>query len=254
MRSKLALPLLVVVAACRGSTQVATAPEASPPSTVNEPTAQPDAATFLAKLPAALADASVAEVLANPPAGIRVQRNGAAWELAVPTLDVAPMLAQWGWTDAFAVSGDVHQRRFRIMRKTQELSADRIATRFPSVGRWQLEIVLDARPAGPLPGISAGASPAYPLPRYAARFSSITIELRDLEDVVDELATLTSPTMADVDRVLGPSDGEIGSGIYIERYVFDDETTIRVGSTDHQRVTFIVIEDAAGPRDLYRAK
>jgi hypothetical protein len=41
---------------------------------------------------------------------------------------------------------------------------------------WSIDVAVTARPAGDLPGISAGASPAYPLATYNAKVKRLSIE------------------------------------------------------------------------------
>lgn len=84
-----------------------------------------------------------------------------------------------GWARPYALSGDVEQRRWHIQLWAGDLAdpyAQRIATRRPEVGPWVLTAWLAGRPAGPLPGVVAGASPAYDLATHPA--SVATLEAR----------------------------------------------------------------------------
>ena len=73
-----------------------------------------------------------------------------------------------GLQRAYLVSGDVHQVAFSVRVWTKDLEdphRKRIATNFPKAGPWLLD-ARGPRPAGDLPGIAAGASPAYGLDKY----------------------------------------------------------------------------------------
>jgi len=76
-----------------------------------------------------------------------------------------------GFARPYAISGDVHQTQWFIMMFASVLSSgatQRIATETPHIGTWDVRLFLDGRPAGALPAIVAGASPAYDLQHYAA--------------------------------------------------------------------------------------
>lgn len=74
-----------------------------------------------------------------------------------------------GWAQPYALSGDVEQRRWHIHLWVAHLAdpyGQHIHTRRPEVGAWSITAWLAGRPAGPLPGVAAGASPAYDLGTY----------------------------------------------------------------------------------------
>jgi hypothetical protein len=168
------------------------------------------------------------------------------FEVTFSPRDTRPALARWGWTGVYAVSGDVHQRQFHIRKSTGAIGKDRIATEEPHAGRWSVRVTLTQRLDGPLPGLAAGASPAYELPRYPSRFDRIAIELREPADVEAALKNLKAPMMADIERELGPPDADVGSGLHV--YTYKLGSTIHVGSPDGKRVMYIRV----GDRDLYR--
>lgn len=90
-----------------------------------------------------------------------------------------------GWARPYALSGDVEQRRWHIQLWEADLAdpyGQRIHTRRPEVGPWSVTVWLTGRPTGPLPGVVAGASPAYDLATYSA--SVTVIEARLQADVV----------------------------------------------------------------------
>ena len=94
-------------------------------------------------------------------------------------LDAAQVVALLGWSDAHVISGDVHQRSWYVVVRDEDIPdpyGRRIATHVPSFGAWSLVVHVVERPPGPLPNISGGASPAYPLDRYAAKVLRVAIE------------------------------------------------------------------------------
>jgi hypothetical protein len=203
---------------------------------------------YIKQLPAALARAADAGVVvAKLPATVKVTVENGGWTLTFPAIDTKVALAAWSWRDAYAVSGDVHQREFHIRRSTGPIAKDRIGTEDPTSGRWTVRVTLVERPKGALPKLVAGASPAYPLPGYASTFARIEIAPRDLADVVDALKAIAKPSMADVERELGTPDRDVGSGIHIHEYVLG-KSAIRVGTADNKKVMYIRIDD----RDVYR--
>ena len=100
-------------------------------------------------------------------------------------ISVSALCEAMGWARPYALSGDVEQRRWHIQLWAGDLAdpyAQRIATRRPEVAPWAVTPWLAGRPAGPLPGVVAGASPAYDLATYSA--SVAALELRLLADSV----------------------------------------------------------------------
>ena len=57
-----------------------------------------------------------------------------------------------------------------------EVSGPRIAVQYPHVGAWAFMATLDDRPAGDLPKLTTGASPAYDLTVYPSQVTEIEIE------------------------------------------------------------------------------
>ena len=93
-------------------------------------------------------------------------------------LPVADVCRAFGWAGAHAVAVDVHQQMWTLQLWVQDLEdphGPRIHTRYPRVGIWTVVPHLGGRPPGPLPGVSAGASPAYPLGPYAATVQSFEL-------------------------------------------------------------------------------
>jgi hypothetical protein len=157
-------------------------------------------------------------------------------------------LLAWKWQGVYAVSGDVHQRRFQIRRSTGTIGKNRIATLDPHSGRWTVRVTLTSRPQGALPTLVAGASPAYELPRYASSFDEIEIVPRDPAEVSDAFKAIATPSMADVERELGAPDRDVGSGLHIYEYKVG-ASAFRVGTPDNKKVLYIRLDD----RDVYRA-
>jgi hypothetical protein len=91
----------------------------------------------------------------------------------------ARLLKVMGWTRAYAFSGDVHQETWMIGLWTSDVPDEygpRIGVKDPQVGAWAVTPSLAARPAGDLPNLVAGASPAYDLTAYTAQVTEIEIE------------------------------------------------------------------------------
>ena len=92
------------------------------------------------------------------------------------------LVAAMGWTRAYAVSSDVHQETWGIVLWKSDVAEDgnfsgpRIGIQDPHVGAWAFMPSLADRPAGPLPKLAAGASPAYDLTAYSAQVTTVEIE------------------------------------------------------------------------------
>jgi hypothetical protein len=70
----------------------------------------------------------------------------------------------WGIAQPVAVSTDVHQHTWWLHAGGEDLPdpyGRRIASGHPRWGAYVVRIQLSGRPPGPLPGVVAGASPAY---------------------------------------------------------------------------------------------
>jgi hypothetical protein len=83
-----------------------------------------------------------------------------------------------GWKNVFTVSGVVHQTSWYLALYTQDVPDQhrrRIAVDTPKIGPWRIRAYAEGRPAGPLPGIAAGASPAYPLKSYPVDVATLEI-------------------------------------------------------------------------------
>lgn len=139
---------------------------------------------FLITLPQRLAGAVSADdldIATRPPAGAGIERSVTKGYLRVdlrlvpdplprvrleldPPADARELCAGWGIARPVAVSPDVEQRTWRIFVAGEELPdlyARRIASASITAGRWDIAPYLAARPAGELPGVVSGASPAY---------------------------------------------------------------------------------------------
>ncbi len=88
-------------------------------------------------------------------------------DVAVTAAVTAEQFARWLLLDdAYLVSGDAHQASWAIQVKAGDVDdpyQTRIHVTSPVVGPWELRIRVGGRPHGPLPGVVAGASPAYPV-------------------------------------------------------------------------------------------
>jgi hypothetical protein len=126
-------------------------------------------ATRVAALPL---DGDPATLRGTLPAGVALDGDAGSWQLRFdPPVDAAVLCRAWGWARPFAISPDVHQRGWIVALHERELEdphGRRIATRAPRLGAWQARAQLGGRPQGPLPGVAAGASPAYDLAEQPA--------------------------------------------------------------------------------------
>ena len=175
---------------------------------------------FLVTLPERLAEAVSAADLddaTRPPEGAGVGRSlrpGAlrvdlrllpgvlpevTLELELPA-DARELCEAWGIGRPVAVSPDVHQRTWSVLVAGEELPdprSRRIASHPVRAGRWDIVPRLSARPAGDLPGVVSGASPAYDLRERAGVVSSI-----DISPTVHTARTL-APAHPDASELLG---------------------------------------------------
>jgi hypothetical protein len=161
---------------------------------------------YLASLPGRLSRITLASelrVACTPPpaAGIRVSASShTVWRgtervparaprvqlgFAAPLFDARELARMWGIDRPIAVSGDVHQSSWSLVYAGEEIPdpyGKRIASYPIIAGPWVIEIDLDDRPDGPLPGVSCGASPAYDLRERDAKVAGLQIMLRDPKD------------------------------------------------------------------------
>lgn len=100
-----------------------------------------------------------------------------------PPVDARGICSLWSIRAPVAVSGDVHQRSWSI-RRAGPVLPDTVSHRIESlpvmVGRWEVRLWLSDRPAGPLPAVVSGASPAYDLAACGGRVASLDISAVDL--------------------------------------------------------------------------
>ncbi len=74
-----------------------------------------------------------------------------------------------GWARPYISSPVVHQTSWNVRLWKEDVSdpyGPRVHLATPAAGVWIVNAQVDHRPSGRLPGVSAGASPAYDLPRY----------------------------------------------------------------------------------------
>jgi len=117
-----------------------------------------------------------------------------------PPTDARELCAAWAIAHPVAVSPDVEQRTWQILVAGDELPdpyARRIAAQTVIAGRWDVAPYLVARPAGELPGIVSGASPAYDVHERggAVRWIEIAPTAR--------MTRMLEPGHTDVGSVLG---------------------------------------------------
>lgn len=119
-----------------------------------------------------------------PAAGITVETTQASSRVGVrlvlPPTDAVLVARALGIDRPVAVSGDVHQTAWAVRTASAPPQLDehghlRVATQAPRIGVWDVRIVLAGRPAGPLPAVMSGASPAYDLTESAAMVTAVEI-------------------------------------------------------------------------------
>ena len=107
------------------------------------------------------------------PKDVTLAVEPAGFVLAFATPLEARELAQaLGWAKPYAVAGDVHQHAWQLQLFVKPLADPnnhRIATTSPRLGSWVARPELDGRPAGELPALVSGASPAYDLEKHHAK-------------------------------------------------------------------------------------
>ena len=181
---------------------------------------------FLVTLPQRLAAALSAGELddaTRPPGGAGIERSFGPGYVRIdlrlvadplprvtltldPPADARELCAAWAIARPVAVSPDVHQRMWQILVAGEGLPdpyARRIAAGSISAGRWDITPHLAGRPAGELPGVVSGASPAYDVLERGGAVRAIEITptarvARSLEpDHADVRALLAAMTSAD---------------------------------------------------------
>ncbi len=99
-------------------------------------------------------------------------------ELAAP-LPARAVVAAFGLSRPYAVAGDAHQEDWTVGLWVADLESrwsSGIAVHTPHIGAWAVEMKLAGRPAGPLPRIVAGSSPAYDLETVEAAVVALRVE------------------------------------------------------------------------------
>ena len=102
------------------------------------------------------------------------------------------------WEGAYIVTTDVHQSRWHLMLRHEDLGDNRFAPVEPAIGSWVFTRVrVDGPPdSDALPPLSIPGSPAYDVESYAANVTGFTIEVLDPERhrvaylLTDDLAKL----------------------------------------------------------------
>ncbi len=94
-------------------------------------------------------------------------------------VDAVGLADAWGIEAPIAVSGDVHQATWRIAmrgRALPDLGTRLIEVEDIVIGSWAVTALLQGRPRGDLPGVSAGASPVYDLRERGGMVRAIFVE------------------------------------------------------------------------------
>jgi hypothetical protein len=144
-------------------------------------TAAPDLDAFLTNLPTTLnAAGSPAELRAALGAAPPEVAQGPGTTLRFPGRDAQWLMTAWHLDRVYAVATDPHQESWQLARYGHDV-ADPNGTRIAVIpivlGNWTVRPRLAGRPAGPLPNVAAGASPAYDISAYAASVVGIDLEM-----------------------------------------------------------------------------
>lgn len=94
------------------------------------------------------------------------------------SVDARFLCGAWGVPRPVAVSGDVHQTSWEILVGGPEAPDPyqrRITAEPFLVGCWEVRPYLTGRPPGPLPGLVAGASPAYDVAERGGQVAQIEV-------------------------------------------------------------------------------
>lgn len=210
---------------------------------------RPFLTTLLERLAGAISAGELGEAT-RPPDGAGVRRSLASGYLRVdlrlvadpvarvrldldPPADARELCAAWAIARPVAVSPDVHQQTWQILVAGDELPdpyARRIASDPIRAGRWQVLPDLGARPAGELPGVVSGASPAYDVREHGGAVRSI------------EIAPTPHAT-----RALDPGHEDVGSLLGAMASAHPAWRGSGAGWSVDPAATFAVIYDAGAP-------
>jgi hypothetical protein len=69
---------------------------------------------------------------------------------------------------------------------------------------------------------------------------------QSMRDVSRFRRLTTMSTMADVKRLAGEPDGDVGSGIYMYSWKLDDDTHVIVGTPDNDKILYVDWKKADG--------
>jgi hypothetical protein len=134
--------------------------------------ARPEPLSVLGEKIAALPiDGDPATLPLPPNVTLTVEDSGFVLAFA-PPIEARELARRLGWARPYAVSGDVHQQSWQLQLYVKPLPDPhnpRIATTSPRLGSWVARPELDGRPAGDVPRVVSGASPAYDLEQRQAK-------------------------------------------------------------------------------------
>lgn len=143
--------------------------------------------SFLTDLPAALTAADSADqvraVVGAAPAEVSLADSASfdstpMLRMQFPALEASWLATAWRLDRPYAIATDAHQLSWRLglyQQNVPDPNGERIAVGPITFGKWIISPLLDGRPAGELPAVTAGASPAYDLANYSARVVGIDI-------------------------------------------------------------------------------
>lgn len=144
-------------------------------------TATTDLDAFLTNLPATLSAAGSPDqlraTLGTAPPEVS---QGPGTTLRFPGRDAQWLVTAWRLDRVYAVATDPHQQNWQLLRYGQDVpdpNGTRIALIPITFGSWTVRPRLAGRPAGPLPDVVAGASPAYDISAHSAQVVGIDIDM-----------------------------------------------------------------------------
>ena len=150
-----------------------------------------------------------------------------------PTVQARELCLAWSIERPVAVSPDGAQRRWQILAAGDDLAdpySRRIASEPITSGRWDVVAYLVTRPAGDLPGVVSGASPAYDVHERGGAVRRIEI----------------APT-AHMTRVLEPGHADVRALLGVMASTHPVWRGAGAGWSIDPAATFVTIYDAGSP-------
>jgi len=151
--------------------------EPAPPS----PAVNDDLSAWIAELPSRLAAATnttgLHNVIVKHPYGASIL-EGVVTTITIKSHAAAWLAESWQLRRPYVVSPTVHQTKWIVALWQEDLKdsyTKRVALTPITFGVWVVRPIVSERPQGKLPGVVAGASPAYDLKTYSANVVALEI-------------------------------------------------------------------------------